>query len=89
MENLYIETSSGRLPIKKEIVEKHHLEKGMLSPFTRSRIVGENGEFPSRVSVVKDKDGAMNGDMEATENVLLSTSEVIDFSQGEDSHSDE
>jgi hypothetical protein len=31
----------------------------------------------------------LNEDPEATENVMLTTSEILDFSEGEDSHSDE
>jgi hypothetical protein len=92
MENLYIETMNGSVPIPKDIVAKQHLEKGMLSPFTCSRIVGENNDFPSRQAMyknAKNETGLLNEDPEATENVMLSTSEIIDFSQGLDSHTDE
>jgi len=90
MENLFIETKSGNIPIDKEFIEKNNLKKGMISPFTRNRIVGENNDFPSRSSMMKDsKNGLLNEDPEDTENVMLSTSEILDFSQGEDSHSDQ
>lgn len=87
MENLYIETDNGNIPIKKEVIEKHKLEKGMISPFTRFRIVGENGEFPFRAAAKKDlKQDTMNAD---AEDVMLTASEIIDFSQGADSHTEE
>ena len=47
-ENLYIETLNGNIRIPRDIVESQGLEKGMLTPFTRFRIVGENGDFPQR-----------------------------------------
>jgi hypothetical protein len=88
MENLYIETLNGNIQIPRDIVESQRLEKGMLTPFTRFRIVGENGDFPQRQVRGNQKD-LLNEDSEATENVMLSTSEIIDFSQGMDSHIDE
>lgn len=86
MEDLYIETLSGILPIESGMAEKHRLKKGMLSPFTRFRIVGENGEFPSEPTPRKDPEDTMEAE---TEDVLMTASEVIDFSQGSDSHTEE
>jgi hypothetical protein len=88
MEELFIETKDGNIPIDPAIVKRFNLEKGTWSPFTRSRIVGKNGEFP------EEKDSKNNGknikaeDTAAeTQNggVVLTTSEVIDFAHGEDS----
>ena len=87
MENLYIETENGNIPIEKGIIEKHNLEKGMYSPFARYRILGENGDFPKRASAKKDSEkDTMNAE---AEDVMLTASEIIDFSQGADSHTEE
>ena len=47
MENLYIETLNGNIRYQ-EILWKARGWKRMLTPFTRFRIVGENGDFPQR-----------------------------------------
>lgn len=86
MENLYIKTEKGKIPIPENIAQKLNLKKGMLSPFTCNKIVGENDSETAENSYEKP---LLNEDPETTENVMLSTSEIIDFSQGMDSHSDE
>lgn len=88
MENLYIETKNGRTPIDPELVKKFNLEKGSLTPFTRSPIVGENGDFPPETATEKDpkNSGLKLPEPDAQESVMLETSEVIDFAQGTDSH---
>ncbi|HBT63159.1 MAG TPA: hypothetical protein DEB10_00665 [Ruminococcaceae bacterium] len=92
MENLYIETLDGNALIPQDLVIKYHLEKGMFSPFTASKLVGENNDFPLRAEEYKNsrKESTMLSEHEEeTENVMLSTSEIIDFAQGLDSHVDE
>lgn len=85
MEKLYIETENGKTPIPINFAQKLNLKKGMLSPFTCNKIVGENNDSENPT----DEKPLLNEDPEATENVMLSTSEIIDFSQAMDSHSDE
>ena len=85
MEKLYIETDNGKIPIPINIAQKLNLKKGMLSPFTCNKIVGENNDSENP----DNEKPLLNEDPEATENVMLSTSEIIDFSQGTDSHIDE
>jgi hypothetical protein len=92
MEELFLETKNGNIAIDPQVVKKFNLEKGTLSPFTRNRIVGKHGEYPSETSAEKDPknnvktqkpedepDGEQNG------GVVLTTSEIIDFAQGTDS----
>ena len=91
MEELYIETINGNIPIDMEIIKKFKLEKGTYSPFTHSRIIGKNGEFPIESSDEEDiksggKPAGQNDDKSELENDLLfSTSEIIDLARGEDS----
>ena len=90
MEELYIETKNGNVPIDPKVIKKFNLEQGSLSPFTRSRIVDKNGEFPAETAT--EKDPKNNGTTQKpedgiveTENVQFSTSEIIDLAHGEDS----
>ena len=90
MEELYLETKNGNIPIDPKVIETFNLEKGTLSPFTRSRIVGKNGEYPKETKAEKDpKNNATTQKPEdgivETENVTFSTSEIIDLAHGEDS----
>ncbi len=87
MEELYVETKNGNIPIDQNIVEKYDIKKGTLSPFTSSRILGEKGDFvredppEERVSLNQGDD-----EIEEMENgFMLSTSEMIDIAQGVDS----
>ncbi len=96
MEKLYIETSRGNVPIDREFIEKYNLQKGMNTPFSRDRIVGNNGEFfidPSQQEHVRAHDtkkvpfdGFPDDEIETMDKGMeLSTSEIIDFAQGVDS----
>jgi len=91
MEQLYMQLPQGNTPIDPAIIDKYHLEKGTVSPFNQYRIVGENGEFPERGSGKRDtEDHAIHAeeDSEFTgmkNGFVLSTSELIDLSQGTDS----
>lgn len=80
MEELYIQTKSAFMPISSELIKKYSLEKGMISPFSNLRIVGKNGEFPKR-----NTDEKINGEIEQTENVILTNSEILDFANAADS----
>lgn len=79
MEELFLETQDGLVPLDRKIIEKYKLKKGSLSPFTNCRIVDKNGNFETEKKD-KKKLTAQDG-----RSVKLTTSEQIDFSQGADS----
>lgn len=92
MKNLYLETKNGVVPIDENIEKKYKLEKGTMSPFTDERILGENGDFTKEkhkddkmknLGNVKKEDG-----VEPEDGIMLTTSEIIDFTQGSDSYTD-
>lgn len=86
MENLYIDTPNGRKPIEPKVAEKYNLEKGVISPFTREPLTDKHGEFPSMTSIEKDtKNNGGKRIENEEENVMMSTSEVLDFAQASDS----
>lgn len=96
MEELYLETKKGNLPIEQNIIEKYDLNSGTLSPFTQQRIVDVNGEYQREPSYTEDElnkefndmqiKGMKSDGIDQMENGFeLSTSEIIDFSQGTDS----
>lgn len=84
MEKLYVEIDNQRIPISEEIVNKYKLKKGMYTPYTKSRIVDENGDFPMPETEDKEKP-ELNEDEVILDNTDLTVSEIIDFSQGLDS----
>jgi len=103
MEDLYLETKSGRAPIDDETARKYHLKPGALSPFTQNHIVGENGNLSSGADRGRDSESAIRQDFEEMpfqgirgdgvdqmdNGFEFSQSEIIDFSQGVDSRMDE
>ncbi|QHQ63060.1 hypothetical protein Ana3638_21645 [Anaerocolumna sedimenticola] len=87
MEELYLETKNGNIPIDEDIVEKYDLKKGTRSPFTNNRILGENGDYV-REDPPEERASLNQGDdeIEDLENgLMLSQSEMIDIAQGVDS----
>ncbi len=89
MEKLFIEINDEKIPISGDMVEKYHLKKGHLSPVTHNRIVDQYGDDrPKKIKKDKSYDKQeINKALESImqENLDLSTSEIIDFSQGTDS----
>lgn len=81
MEELFIETENGNMPINKNIIKKYDLKQGSRSPFSRNRIVGKNGEF----NVEKPEKNDLSIGSNEKEDILFSTAEVIDIAQGADS----
>lgn len=90
MNELFLETKSGSIPIDSAIVERNHLKKGTLSPFTGNRIVGKNGDFQLEVPIennsplnsLKNQDDGID---EMENGLALSTSEMLDIAAGVDS----
>lgn len=87
MEKLFIKTETGDRAIDREVARRYNLEKGLYSPFTHQPITNKNGEFPAELKAEKDpkNTGDNNLDNADKENVMFSTSEIIDFAQGTDS----
>lgn len=90
MEKLYLETQNGLVPLAPAMVAKYHLQQGTRSPFTGGRIVGEGGDFTRKAApqagrppVSPEKPGGIRAADEP--DVVLTTSEIIDFVHGEDS----
>lgn len=103
MEDLYLETKNGRSRIDAHTAEKYSLEPGDLSPFTQNPVVDKNGEQNANAVHGKDSEAYIHRDFEVMpmkglegdgvdqmENGFqFSQSEIIDFSQGVDSRTDE
>lgn len=90
MERLVVETKQGNIPIDDAIVEKYELKEGTFTPFTHQRIVDENGNFLHE-EVEKKKTSLKNQDEDIKEmenGLMLSTSEMIDITEGADSYPD-
>lgn len=79
MDQLFVETESGRMPISHHIVEKYHIKKGTHSPFTHNRIVNQYGDF----TLVRKPKIMMETPKENTQ--MFSTAESIDIAHGVDS----
>lgn len=91
MEELFLETQQGKIPIDDAIVEKYDLKEGTYTPFTHQKIVDKNGNFIHE-ETEKKKTSLKNQDDEIEEmenGLLLSTSEMIDIAEGADSYPDE
>lgn len=87
MEDLFIETEKGNIPVDQNLIEKYDLKEGTFTPFTQERIVDKNGEFI--YDMPEEERGSLNqGDDEIDEmenGLALSTSEMIDIYEGTDS----
>ncbi len=94
MEELYLRTQNGNVPIDPEIIEKYHLKKGTMSPFTGCPIVDKNGEFAVEKPVAKNTleqglyESSDDSIVELENGIMLSTSEMIDIAEGTDSTTD-
>jgi len=89
MEELILETEKGNIPINQEIIEKYDLKKGVKSPFTRSRILGKNGDYFSEKTKEKElkelEESPEDDSMETRDGVKFTTAEILDISSGVDS----
>ena len=89
MDKLFIEINNQKLPINEDMVLKYHLKKGMLSPVSHNRIVDQYGNGQpdkARKNRTYEKQEINKAlESETQENFDLSTSEILDFSQGADS----
>lgn len=97
MQELFLKTEGGLLPLDEKIITKYNLKSGRISPFSRLWVVDKDG------NIVKGQlyDGTSSptpGEMPAGEGLeddeivefeetgaIFSQSEIIDFSRGVDS----
>lgn len=92
MELLYLETARGRETIDPALIEKYHLIAGTRSPFTQQRILDEQGRFQMDAFDTEgfdpdlpEEDYPDDGIDLMQDGFQMSTSEILDFSQGVDS----
>lgn len=97
MEELFLETNSGLIPLKEEQIQKYNLKMGTYAPFTKFRIVDKHGRFGSipfenKTSSPGVNDMPLGEGMDDDEIVefedlgsIMSQSEIIDFGRGTDS----
>ena len=92
MKPLYLETDWGRETIDPVLVEKYHLIAGTWSPFTHQRILDGKGNFQMDPGEAEDFDTELpeedypdDGIDLMQDGFQMSTSEILDFSQGVDS----
>lgn len=88
MEDLYLKLNNHATPIDDSIVEKYALEKGSLSPFTRTPIVNRYGDATHE----EQKDDKPESEQDTNQvnelgnPMIFTTAEMIDFTQGVDSN---
>lgn len=90
MEELFIETKTGKTPIDSDLVQKYHLQEGTYTPFSHEKIVDKDGNFVHPEPEKEEPSFEFKEDeVEEMENgLLLSTSEMIDIAEGADSYPD-
>ncbi|MBP1926059.1 hypothetical protein J2Z76_001923 [Sedimentibacter acidaminivorans] len=93
MKELYLATENGNVKINQDQIEKYNLKEGGVSPYTKYRIVDEEGNFKHQISEDKktktempEGEGLEDDEIiEFPDGQILSQSEIIDFSEGTDS----
>jgi hypothetical protein len=81
MEELFVATEQGNIPIERSIAEKYNLQKGTRTPFSGNMIVDKNSDAtPKRRKKKSIEEPNRSG-------VTLTTAEVIDLGAGADSYS--
>ena len=74
MKDSFLDTQNGKNSSEKDSFEK------------QKRIVRDNSGFSPRTSLNIDlKNTTLNDNLEATDDIVFSTAEIIDFAQGADS----
>lgn len=100
MQELFLKTEDGLIPLDEEIIKKYNLKAGRISPFSRFWVVDKSGniakdsltnlyEGTSSLTPEEMPKGEGLEDDEIVEfeetGAILSQSEIIDFSRGVDS----
>ncbi len=93
VDKLFIETENGRIELDDEIIKKYKIKPGTRSPFKGYRIIGANGEYKNEEKANADlsdnKDhnpDEEDGLVEMDNDIVLSTSEMLDIAEGTDSN---
>lgn len=91
MEKLFIKTKNQKQEISSELINKYKLEAGDITPFSKNKITDKQGlnkkkdkkkKNPPKEDLPYDNS---DGIIELPGGAVMSTSEIIDISQGTDS----
>ncbi len=97
MQELFLKTEEGLIPLDEIIINKYKLKAGRISPFSRFWVVDKSGSlsedslYDGTSSPTPDEmpkgEGLEDDEIEEFEETgaILSQSEIIDFSRGVDS----
>lgn len=97
MQELFLKTEKGLVPLDDNVVKKYNLKAGKISPFSRMWIVDKDGNVASHghyegTSSPKPEEMPEGEGLEDDEIIefketgaILSQSEILDFSEGTDS----
>ncbi|NLM49826.1 MAG: hypothetical protein GX196_02605 [Clostridiaceae bacterium] len=83
MEELYIKTKDGLIPLSQEMIKKYNLKKGVKTPFTGDMVVDKNKNADLDINWEEKKDN--RNSVTNTTDIIFQTSEVIDIAKGVDS----
>lgn len=81
MEQLYIKTEKGKIPIEQSQIKKYNLRPGAISPGNRFHVVDKDG---NEIKSENNKERKFTRRELMTDGQIFSASEVIDISQGVD-----
>jgi hypothetical protein len=81
MDELFLITEQGKIPIRQDMIKKYSLTKGMRSPFTNNMIADKNGDSTLEQKV---EDRPTSEKMNE-ETPVFTAAEAIDIAQGADS----
>lgn len=87
MDELYLKTENGNIPLDPAIIEKYNLKSGEKSPLTRMHIVDKNSK-QDRPQSIKERNSLEPLEQnleEKQEGEVFTTSEILDIAQGVDS----
>ena len=84
MDELFLETNQGKVPIDENTKKKYNLKKGTKSPFTNDLIVDQDGD--STPEQKPEKPELQLNDENNEDSQLFSVSEKIDIAWGADSN---
>ena len=79
MDELFVATEQGNIPIEPKLAEKYNLKKGMKTPFSNEIIVNQEGDAtpePPKKEIIEEPED---------DGIVLTTAEALDFAAGADS----
>ena len=84
MNELFLATEHGNIPIDENIKIKYNLKRGMKSPFSNHMIVDKDGN--SQLEQKAKKTILQSNDENHEESRTFSVAEMVDIAQGADSN---